>query len=158
MKNSLYIFSLLILFSCSNDPNKELVITFESASGLEEGDDVVLREQTIGEVTKIELNNEYKTDIHIHLEKVDRLPKDSKFLIGAGSIFSNAVYVIPGKSKSYLTSSDKIIGSEKKDLQMHTLIDKFIEKLPEPAQKEDTIIKELRDIKQEIKKGNEQTN
>lgn len=152
------LFLFLLLSSCSEDPNKDLVITFESASGLEEGDDVVLREQTIGEVTKIELNNEYKTDIHIHLEKVDRLPRDSKFLIGAGSIFSNAIYVIPGKSKSYLTSSDKIIGSEKKDLQMNTLIDKFIEKLPEPEHKEDSVIKELRDIKKEIHEVNEKTN
>ena len=107
------LFLFLLLSSCSEDPNKELVISFESASGLEEGDDVVLREQTIGEVTKIDLDDNYKTAVHIHLEKVDRLPRDSKFLIGAGSIFSNAIYVIPGKSKSYLTSSDKIIGSEK---------------------------------------------
>lgn len=151
------LFLFLLLSSCSEDPNKELVISFESASGLEEGDDVVLREQTIGEVTKIDLDDNYKTAVHIHLEKVDRLPRDSKFLIGAGSIFSNAIYVIPGKSKSYLTSSDKIIGSEKKDLQMNTLIDKFIEKLPEPEHKEDSVIKELRDIKKEIHEVNEKT-
>jgi ABC-type transporter Mla subunit MlaD len=158
MKQSFLIFSLLILLSsCSEDPNRELIISFESASGLEVGDDVILKEYTIGEVTKIELNDEYKTAVHIHLEKVKRLPRDSKFLIGAGSIFSNAVYVIPGKSKSYLTTSDKIIGSEEKDLQMHTLIDKFIDKLPEPAHKEDTVIKELRDIKKEIQEVNEKT-
>nr|WP_294858630.1 MCE family protein [uncultured Fluviicola sp.] len=158
MKQLFLISSFLILLSsCSEDPNRELVISFESASGLEEGDDVVLREHTIGEVTKIDLDDEYRTAVHIHLEKVKRLPRDSKFLIGAGSLFSNAVYVIPGKSKSYLTSSDKIIGSEKKDLQMHTLINKFIEKLPEPAHKEDSVIKELRDIKQEIHEVNEKT-
>jgi len=158
MKQLFLIFSLFILFSsCSEDPNKELVISFESASGLEEGDDVVLREHTIGEVTKIDLDDEYKTAVHIHLEKVDRLPRDSKFLIGAGSLFSNAVYVIPGKSKSYLTSSDRIIGSEKKDLRMNTLINKFIDKLPEPEHKEDSVIKELRDIKQEIHEVNEKT-
>lgn len=158
MKQPFLIFSLFILLSsCTEDPNRELVISFESAAGLEEGDDVVLREQTIGEVTKIDLDDEYRTAVHIHLEKVDRLPRDSKFLIGAGSIFSNAVYVIPGKSKSYLTSSDKIVGSEEKDLQMHTLINKFIEKLPEPDHKEDSVIKELRDIKQEIHEVNEKT-
>ena len=40
---------------------------------------------------------------------------------------------------------------------MNTLIDKFIEKLPEPEHKEDSVIKELRDIKKEIHEVNEKT-
>lgn len=158
MKQHLFIiFSLLLLFSCSENPHKDLVITFESAAGLEEGDDVFMKEQTIGEVTKVEINGDYKTDVHIHLDKVDRLPKDSRFIIGVGGLFSDAIYIVPGKSKSYLTSSDKIIGDESKDLQMDSLINKFIDKLPEPEHKEDSVLKELRDIKHEIHEVNEKT-
>lgn len=157
MKQSLIIIcSILLLFSCS-EPNKELVITFESAAGLEEGDDVIMKEQTIGEVTKIELNGDYKTDVHIYLDKVDRLPKDSRFVIGVGGLFSDAIYIVPGNAKSYLTSRDKIIGSESKELQMDSLVNKFIDKIPEPEHKEDSVLKELRDIKHEIHEVNEKT-
>lgn len=157
MKNYFCIFLLLLLFSCSENPHKELVITFDSSAGLEEGDDVVLKGQTIGEVTKISLNEAYKAEIEIYLDKIDRLPKDSKFVIGIGGLFSNALYVSPGKSTSYLTRSDKIIGNDSNDFQLNGLIDQFIEKLPEPAQKEDSVLIELRGIKKEVQEVNEKT-
>ena len=77
MKQFLFIFFLsVLLFSC-NDPKRDLVISFEEINGLDEGDYVIIKKQDVGTVTEIEFNKDYKIDVHIHLDKVDHLPRDS---------------------------------------------------------------------------------
>ncbi|TSJ41185.1 MlaD family protein [Fluviicola chungangensis] len=153
-----FFFFTLILFSCSNDPKRDLVILFEETNGLDEGDDVILKKREIGKVTKIEFSDEYQMAVHIHLEEINRLPRDSKFIIGKDGIFSHAIYVIPGKSKTYLSSKDKITGKAVKEIdwgkEFNDLMDESFRK---PAQTQDSVLDELRDIKHEIHEVNEKT-
>ncbi len=158
MKQIILLSSLVItLFSCS-DPKKDLVITFEDINGLNEGDDVIIKKQNVGKVTNIEFNNDYKMDVYIHLDKVDHLPRDSKFIIGKDGIFSNALYVVPGKSKADLTSKDKINGKAVEELNLNDVVNEFFdEAVKKPAQTQDSVLDELRDIKHEIHEVNEKT-
>jgi hypothetical protein len=158
MKQPFFILCLVILFFSCSEPNKELVITFESSSGLGVGDCVILKKQTIGEVTKIEFNDNYTIDVHIYLDKIKRLPKDSKFLIAKDGIFDHGMYVVPGKSKSYLTTADRPRGKTINDPNINELINEFFDKVVvEPIQTQDSVLNELRDIKQEIHEVNKKT-
>lgn len=158
MKQVLFIFSLsILLFSCS-DPKRDLVISFDEINGLEEGDYVILKKQDVGTVTKIEFSDDYKMNVHIHLDQIDHLPRDSKFLIGKDGIFSNALYVVPGKSKYALKSSDRVKGKAIKEIdwgkEFNDLMDESFKK---PAQTQDSMLHELRDIKKEVHEVNEKT-
>lgn len=159
MKQILFILSLsALIYSCGNDPKRDLVISFDDINDLEEGDYVVIKKQDVGTVTKIEFSNEYKMDVHIHLDKVNRLPRDSKFIIAKDGIFSNALYIVPGKSKYDLTSSDKPSGRAVKEIdwgkEFNDIMDESFKK---PAQTQDSMLHELRDIKKEVQEVNEKT-
>jgi len=104
-----YLFLLLILFSCSSK-NKELIIHFENSFGVSEGDPVVINNEIIGEVTQVSLDRHYKPLIHIYLEKINYLPVDSKFTIGAKDLIVRAIVVTPGKSKVRLSTNNQITG------------------------------------------------
>lgn len=158
MKQLLFIFSLsVLLFSCT-DPKRDLVISFEEINGLEEGDYVIIKKQDVGTVTKIEFGNDYKMNVHIHLDKVDHLPRDSKFLIGKDGIFSNALYVAPGKSKYALTASDRVNGRAIEEIDWgKEFNDMMDESFKKPAQTQDSMLHELRDIKKEVQEVNEKT-
>lgn len=120
----IHLYPLLIvffLFSCKSE-NRSFVITFENANGLIEGNPVVLNDFQIGEVTKVSLSSDYKILAELELKDTIRLPKDSKFTISSRDLFTKAIIVIPGKSKTYLTSSDKIIGQISPGLKLDTLI------------------------------------
>lgn len=158
MKQFLFILSSsVLLFSCS-DPKRDLVISFEEINGLNEGDYVIIKKQDVGTVTKIEFSNDYKIDVHIHLDKVDHLPHDSKFLIAKDGIFSNALYVIPGKSKYALKSSDRVKGKAIKEIDWGKEFNEIMdESFKKPAQTQDSMLHELRDIKKEVHEVNEKT-
>ncbi|WP_341905831.1 MCE family protein [Fluviicola taffensis] len=153
-----YLLFLFILFSCSS-PNKELTITFENASGIVEGDPVVLNNQPIGKVTKVSLDEHYKVLVHIYLNKIDHLPQDSKFTIGAKDLLVRAIVVTPGKSKNRLTSSDRIIGIPPAKNQIDSSGTDFFEQFFEskPSENQDTILKELKELKQELRDLKKQT-
>jgi len=158
MKYAFFITALLILAGCGADPQRDLVITFDEIRGLEEGDYVIMRKQDIGEVTAIEFSDDYQMNVHIHLDKVSRLPKDSKFIIGQGSLFSDALYVVPGKSKAYLSNKDRIRGKAVKQIDWGKEFDELIdESVKKPAQTQDSVLDELRGIKEEIHEVNEKT-
>lgn len=149
---------ILILFSC-NSPNKNLVIAFDNSSGIVEGDPVVLNNQTIGEVTKVSLDEHYKVLVSIYLKEIDRLPKDSEFTIGAKDLLIRAIVVTPGKSKDWLTSSDQIIGIPPLKEQIDTMGTDFFEQFFESktSENQDTIRKELKELKQELRDIKKQT-
>jgi ABC-type transporter Mla subunit MlaD len=112
----------MFLFSC-NAEKETLIVTFEKANGLIEGNPVVINDYKIGEVSKITLSSDYKINAEIRLIDTIRIPKDSKFTIGAKDLFTKAIIVTPGKSKYYYSYSDKIIGQQAKRLELDTLID-----------------------------------
>ena len=158
MKKISLLFLLLILFSCSSK-HKELVITFENSFGVTQGDPVVINNQIIGEVTKVSLNKQYKPLISIYLEKIDHLPKDSEFTIGAKDLTIRAIVVTPGKSKNLLTSSDRIIGISPKINEPDTLGTDFFEQILEskPTQSQDSIRDKLKELNNELQKINKKT-
>ncbi len=156
MKSSLYITIILILFSCKSE-NKTLLITFDNAGGLVEGNPVVINDFQIGNVKKISLSSDYKINAEIILTDTIRLPRDSKFTIGSRDLFSKAIIVYPGKSNYYLTSTDKIIGQQAESLKLDTLINFISNKIKnsKPVRNQDSIIIKLNELNKELKEINE---
>ena len=166
MKKISFIILLLTLLSCSSN-NKELVIQFENSLGVSEGDPVVINNRIIGEVTKVSLDKHYKPLITIYLDKMDHLPKDSKFTIGAKDLLIRAIVVTPGKSKTWLSTHDRIIGitplMEPADTSGTDYFEKLILSLP--VRDEDSIQhkmnrlnEELQNLKQQIPAEQEKGN
>lgn len=151
MKNIFYIIIALFLFSC-NSENKTLIITFDNANGLIEGNPVVINDYQIGEVSKIGLSADYKIKVEIELNDTIRLPKDSKFIIGSRDLFTKAIIVIPGKSKYYLSYTDKIIGQQPQGLKLDTIINIITKEIDnsKPVKNQDSIISELHKMNVQI--------
>lgn len=121
MNNIFFLIVTLLLFSC-NSENRKLIITFDNANGLSEGNPVTINDFKIGHVSKISLNAKYKINAEIELNDTIRLPKDSKFMIGSNDLLTKAIIVTPGKSKHYLSLHDKIIGSKQKEIGLEKLM------------------------------------
>lgn len=156
MKNTIYLIIVLFLFSC-NSENKNLIITFDNANGLIEGNPVVINDYQVGQVTKIKLSSDYKIIAEIELNDTIRLPKDSEFTIGSKDLFTKAIIVTPGKSKYYLLTSDKIIGQQAQSIKLDTIIDAITKEInnSKPVKNQDSIISELHQLNlqiEEIKK------
>lgn len=109
MKQRFFLFLILILFSCDS-PNKELVITFEESAGLQEGSDIICKNEVIGNVKNIRQTRSNEVFISISLKKIDGIPNDSKFVIREKDLLNKALYVTLGKSRQYFSKSDKITG------------------------------------------------
>ena len=59
MNKLFYLIITMFLFSC-NAEKETLIVTFEKANGLIEGNPVVINDYKIGEVSKIILSSDYK--------------------------------------------------------------------------------------------------
>lgn len=156
MKHILYIALLFILFSCNSEKNT-YVITFETAGGLVEGSPVVINDYQIGEIKKISLSKEYKINAEIVLNDTIRLPKDSKFTTGSRDLFTKAIIVVPGTSKTYLSSSDVIIGEHIESMSIDTLFNIITNEINnlKLVRNQDSIISELNELNKELKELNE---
>jgi ABC-type transporter Mla subunit MlaD len=151
MKNILNLLLVFLLFSCESEENS-LLIVFENANGLKEGNPVLIRGIQIGKVSKISLNKQYKINVEIILNDTIQLPKDSKFTIGSKDLFTRAILVLPGKMKSYLSSSDIIIGRKEQNTEFEHQLELVTNKLNNSklVRNQDSIIVELRKINWEI--------
>ena len=151
MKNIFYIIIVLFLFSC-NSENRTLIITFDNANGLIEGNPVVINDYQIGEVSKITLSSDYKINAEIELNDTIRIPKDSKFTIGSKDLFTKAIIVTPGKSRFYYSHLDKIIGQQAQSLKLDTIINVITKEInnSKPVKNQDSIISELHKMNVQI--------
>jgi ABC-type transporter Mla subunit MlaD len=155
MKNLFYLIIMHLLFSCKAE-NKTLIITFDHASGLIEGNSVVINDFQVGQVSKITLNSDYKINAEIEINDTIRLPKDSKFIIGSKDLFSKAIIVIPGKSKSFLMNKDRVKGQLAQSIQLDKVIDVFTDEInnSKPVKNQDSIISELHKINVQLEEIN----
>ncbi len=151
MKIIIYIVIVLLFFSC-NSKNKNLIITFDKANGLVEGNPVIINDYQIGQVSKIKLSSDYKIIAEIELNDIIRLPKDTEFTIGSKDFFTKAILVTPGKSKYYLSRSDKIIGQLHQSLKLDTIIDVITKEIGKtiPMKNQDSIIYEIHKLNLQI--------
>lgn len=157
MKYPIYITLLALLFSCSSDKNT-LLITFENANSLSKGNPVIINDLQIGEVKSISLSKDYKINVEISLNDSIRLPKDSKFTIASRDLFTKAIFVVPGTSKTHLRSTDKITGQPTESIKLDTLLNIITEEInnSKPVRNQDSIISQLNTLNKELKKLNEQ--
>lgn len=155
MKYPFYLVLLTLLFSCQSEKNI-YKITFENINGLAEGNPVIIKDVQIGEVREIALSKEFKISVEIMLDEPLQLPKDSKFTIGSRDLFTNAIIIIPGTSKKYLKSSDKIIGQKTENILLDSLMNIISDEFNnlEPFRNQDSIISELNTTNTELKKLN----
>lgn len=152
MKNLLFLTILLLLVSCSAE-DRTLFVTFENADGLGVGDPVIVNNFRIGNVEDVTINEQFKIVAEILLNKPTKLPVDSKFIIGSRDIFSNAIFIEPGKSNRYLTYKDKINGSYEAYNPVDSLMDFIHEQIDmsTPVRNQDTIKNELKELNDQLK-------
>jgi ABC-type transporter Mla subunit MlaD len=151
MKNILILLLVFLLFSCGSKDNS-LLIVFKNTNGLKEGNPVLIKGIEIGKVSKISLNKQYKINVEIILNDTIQFPKDSKFTIGSKDLFTRAILVSPGKMKSYLSSSDIIIGLKEQNTEFEHQLEIVTNKLNNSkfVRNQNSIIAELRKINWKI--------
>jgi phospholipid/cholesterol/gamma-HCH transport system substrate-binding protein len=90
--------------------NYELIVGFKTAQGLKRGDAVTLVGIKIGRVDRISYRNE-RAEAHIFLQTDQKLPRDSKFILGSGGILGGKlINIVPGNGDDYLVDGDVVEG------------------------------------------------
>jgi len=90
--------------------NYELIVRFVTAQGLKRGDPVNLVGIKIGRVDKLEFRNG-RAQAHIFLQKDQKLPRDSRFILESGGLITGKVInIVPGDSSDYFVDGDVIDG------------------------------------------------
>ncbi|NOY78403.1 MAG: MCE family protein [Calditrichaeota bacterium] len=90
------------------------------AGDLTTGDDVFMRGVKIGSVKTISIQNG-SVDVHLKIEKVKKIPSDSKFVIEQKNILGEKMVTIrPGISKKYLQDMAVVPGTIDKGLSRIT--------------------------------------
>ncbi|GBD92938.1 mce related protein [bacterium BMS3Abin05] len=90
------------------------------AGDLTTGDDVFMRGVKIGSVKNISIQNN-SVDVHLKIEKIKKIPSDSKFVIEQKNILGEKMVTIqPGISKKYLPDMAVVPGTIDKGLSKIT--------------------------------------
>jgi phospholipid/cholesterol/gamma-HCH transport system substrate-binding protein len=90
--------------------NYELFVRFKSAQGLKRGDAVNLAGIKIGRVERLVFRNG-QAEAHIFLLNDQKLPRDSKFILGSGGLITGKVInIFPGDSDDYFVDGDVVDG------------------------------------------------
>lgn len=154
MKKYLYIV-LLFLTSCSNNENK-LVVVFDEASSISEGNRVFLKGQEIGVIKNVGLNSKYEVCATVNLIDDIKLPKDSKFRITNFSLFENGIEVVLGISKQMLSNNDSVRGTFGETLNFEDVLDDVTKAIDnsKPVKNQDSLITELHKLNEELEKLN----
>ena len=151
MKNIFYLIIIFAITACGTD-NSGLTITFENAEGLEKGTPVEINDYQIGVVDNISINTEYKIEAEISLTDTISIPDDSKFIIEASDFFTKIIKVYPGKSTTYLTDKDLILGQQAEGIKLDSIIDFISNEITnsQPVKNQDSIITELKILNKEL--------
>lgn len=90
--------------------NYELKVRFKSAQGLKRGDAVNLVGIKIGRVDQLRFEGGQAV-AYIYLQDDQKLPRDSKFLLGSGGLITGKIInIVPGNSGDYLVDGDVVDG------------------------------------------------
>lgn len=110
MRNVIFLGLILLLLGSCTPEEKIIYVQFDHSQGLQAQHDLILKGVTIGKITKVELTNDYKVLASVRLSDSIELPKDSKFIIGSRDLFTKALIVEEGTSKTYLIPGDTVHG------------------------------------------------
>jgi len=90
--------------------NYELIVRFKTAQGLKRGDAINLAGIKIGRVERLAFQHG-QAEAHIFLLNDQKLPRDSKFVLGSGGLITGKVInITPGNSGDYFVDGDVIDG------------------------------------------------
>ena len=146
-----------ILSSCSND--KILFLKINNADGIEAKSPVLLNGIKIGEIDKVNLNEDGIIIVQLGIDKDINLPSDSHFRIKRPSLLGTSTLVAyPGKSSTDILEGDTVAISEADtiDGEEYTSIIDFIQNLAGTS-KQDSILIELRRLNKNLEEAKKNT-
>lgn len=127
----LIVFSFF-LFGCKE--NFQVQVKFDRIDGLDEKSQVILNGTEVGEIEEIFVDKDYKIVVSIEFSKIEKLPKDSKFIIKPSIIpISKSVFIETGKSDRFLENNETVIGYFEEKSIIDTFINKGVEIMEEIA-------------------------
>jgi phospholipid/cholesterol/gamma-HCH transport system substrate-binding protein len=129
----LFIAAAFIYFGYAKNNNTigttryKLLVSFENIDGISEGADVKIAGMKIGNVEKIEFDNEnYRALLTLHINQDVNVPEDSRAIISTNGIIGNKyIKISPGASEDYLANNG-IIKFTQSALNIEDLISKLI--------------------------------
>lgn len=139
------------LLSCNVNHNV-LFVTFENGENISKGNPVLMNGIKIGRIEQIEFDKKYHVRLKIRFNEKQNIPNDSKFSIGSEDIFSKAVLINPGQSKTYYTAEDKIEGEKSPEVEFDEVLDWFADRFEESGAKSavDSIASGLNELSKKI--------
>ena len=112
MKNTIAYLLLIITF-CSCKKHHKIIIECDNAGGLTTKSELLLKGLKVGQVTDLKIARNYKVLVYAEIDEEHKIPSDSKFIVESSLFGENSFNVVPGKSTTYLATSDTVIGIQK---------------------------------------------
>lgn len=102
------ILALLFTGACSN--HHSFYIVFDDVTGLPLNSPVIVKDHSVGSVTKVELGTRLEPVVTIKLDDPYRFSMDSRFVIKEGADSPPLVHVVPGTSQEMIGTGDTVHG------------------------------------------------
>jgi len=124
-----YLLSLFIFLSFSSCSDNKFQIFFEAenTNGLIEGNDVILKGVTIGEIININLNKANNINIIVEFDKLKSFPIDSKFIIESSDLFGTKVISLELGSDNEIIKNREIIKLSVQESENIEFFNKIVE-------------------------------
>ncbi|MBL1281594.1 MAG: hypothetical protein COA33_015060 [Fluviicola sp.] len=151
MRLTLLLFVALFFYSCTENKT-EVHVIFNSGEGLEKEMDVILNEQKIGEIIDLDFNSSYEIVATISIDKKLNLPEDSRFTSQSVDLFTDAIVVLPGISKTSIQNGDTLFGETAKSISIDTMLIILNDAIENsaPMKKQDSLIKVIKELTDEV--------
>jgi ABC-type transporter Mla subunit MlaD len=159
MKKTLVTLLIILLTSCSSKDNN-LIVVLKDRGDIKEGNSIFLNNIKVGEVEKVDLNSAFDVCVTIFLYERLKLSVDSKFKVTQKDLIETIIEIDPGISKSLLSPNDSVRGTHKGNNSLDFIIETITDAVDhsKPVRNQDSIIKELQNLNEEVKKLNKDIN
>lgn len=112
------LFLYFLFFSCKKECDNKIVVLFESAKGLSEGNKVQSNDIAIGRVYRLDLHRDGRLAAELCIDKKYSIPKGSEFRIFSGGFFGEKIIRVKySGAKEYYTHNDTADGYQSTTLK-----------------------------------------
>ncbi|MBI3219436.1 MAG: hypothetical protein HYZ44_07985 [Bacteroidetes bacterium] len=141
----------LFLFSCQSNSYK-LVVAIPNADNLQTPCTAYLNGLDVGVLENLRLGNQGQLYGDLVFTKINSLPSDSEFLITTQLLGGKSFQIKSGTSITILVHGDTVICQEVKTNSIKAGVANPLEDFMKIPQKQDSILKELQRLNQNIEK------
>lgn len=143
---------MILLFGCSENHNG-LIVVFDDGNGISINDPITLNERHIGQVTNVEIDQEYK--VLVSLSFHDTLPPQGSqiFITEIGFMGERAIEIKPSRSSFTMIPGDTIHGSiEQQNNSATHSISSLLEKISHLLSQDenDSLLNEITTLKAKV--------